>query len=39
LAHFYSVLVNEYILLGDVNDAELLTSHEFHDLVDGALRT
>ena len=38
LAHFYSVLVNEYILLGMANDAHPLTSQQFHELVDGALR-
>jgi len=41
LAHLYSVLVNEFILLGDANDDSTvsLTSTQFHDLVDGALRT
>lgn len=38
LAHLYSVLVNEYILLGAANGAELLTSPQFHGLIDGALR-
>ena len=39
LAHFFSVLVNEFILLGNADDDESLTIHQFHDLVDGALRT
>lgn len=38
IAHLYSVLVNEFILLGNANDAGSLTSPQFHDLVDGALR-
>jgi AcrR family transcriptional regulator len=38
LAHLYSVLVNEFVLLGNANDDESLTSPQFHDLVDGALR-
>jgi AcrR family transcriptional regulator len=39
LAHFFSVLVNEFILLGNTDDAESITILQFHDLVDGALRT
>jgi hypothetical protein len=31
--------VNEFILLGNADDDESLTIHQFHDLVDGALRT
>jgi hypothetical protein len=38
LAHFFSVLVNEFILLGNTDDSESLTMLQFHDLVDGALR-
>jgi AcrR family transcriptional regulator len=38
LAHLYSVLVNEYILLGAPDDAEPLTLRQFHGFVDGALR-
>jgi AcrR family transcriptional regulator len=41
LAHLYSVLINEFVLLassGDVNGGTL-TSAEFHGVVDGALRS
>jgi len=43
LAHLYSVLVNEYVLLGAVDAAteagETLSLEEFHDIVDGAFRS
>jgi hypothetical protein len=41
LAHMFSVLVNEYILLDAASEqpeARPLTADEFHALVDGALR-
>jgi AcrR family transcriptional regulator len=40
LAHLYSVLLNEFILLGMAKGSRTgsLTSDQFHDLVDGALR-
>jgi AcrR family transcriptional regulator len=41
LAHLYSVLVNEFVLLhssGDESNADTLTSPQFHGVVDGALR-
>jgi AcrR family transcriptional regulator len=41
LAHLYSVLVNEFVLLHaghDDSDAGALTSVQFHGVVDGALR-
>jgi AcrR family transcriptional regulator len=39
IAHFYSVLVNEQVLLaGDEATLGTLTSEQFHGLVDGALR-
>jgi hypothetical protein len=41
LAHLYSVLVNEFILLHSGQDASEivgLTSEQFHGVVDGALR-
>jgi AcrR family transcriptional regulator len=40
LAHLYSVLVNEFVLLTSSDDADVghLTSAQFHALVDGALR-
>ena len=42
LAHLYSVLVNEFILLHapqDETSAGTLTSEQFHGVVDGALRS
>ncbi len=40
LAHMFSVLVNEYVLLASIDDptAGSLTPTEFHNLIDGALR-
>ncbi len=40
LAHLYSVLINEFVLLASSDDADAgtLTSAQFHALVDGALR-
>jgi AcrR family transcriptional regulator len=40
LAHLYSVLINEYVLLTSSDDAGVgtLTPAQFHALVDGALR-
>lgn len=40
LAHLYSVLVNEHILLGSEGESNVvgLTPEQFHGLVDGALR-
>jgi AcrR family transcriptional regulator len=40
LAHLYSVLVNEHVLLGSEGESTVvgLTSEQFHGLVDGALR-
>jgi AcrR family transcriptional regulator len=40
LAHLYSVLVNEHVLLGSDEGSNVirLTSEQFHGLVDGALR-
>jgi TetR/AcrR family acrAB operon transcriptional repressor len=40
LAHLYSVLINEFVLLASSNDAGVgsLTSAQFHALIDGALR-
>ena len=41
LAHLYSVLVNEFILLHahhDETTTGTLTSAQFHGVVDGALR-
>jgi hypothetical protein len=40
LAHLYSVLVNEFVLLTSWDDAAVgtLTSAQFHALIDGALR-
>jgi AcrR family transcriptional regulator len=37
IAHLYSVLTNEHVLLGD-GDESKLTPEQFHALVDGALR-
>jgi len=41
LAHLYSVLINEHVLLAaeSVNNLGTLTAHQFHGLIDGALRT
>jgi AcrR family transcriptional regulator len=39
LAHLYSVLVNEYALLGATPGIAMLTESQFHGVVDGALRT
>jgi AcrR family transcriptional regulator len=42
LAHLYSVLVNEFVLLHsnqDESDNGTLTSAQFHDVIDGALRS
>jgi AcrR family transcriptional regulator len=40
LAHLYSVLVNEFVLLTSSDDANVgtLTSAQFHAVIDGALR-
>jgi TetR/AcrR family acrAB operon transcriptional repressor len=40
LAHLYSVLINEYVLLTSSDDPDVgtLTSTQFHALIDGALR-
>jgi AcrR family transcriptional regulator len=41
LAHLYSVLINEHVLLstaGQPNHTGWLTSEQFHGLIDGALR-
>ena len=40
LAHLYSVLVNEFVLLTSSDDADVgtLTSAQFHAVIDGALR-
>ncbi len=40
LAHLYSVLVNEFVLLASSDDAVVgtLTSEQFHAFIDGALR-
>lgn len=38
LAHLFSVLVNEYVLLHAAHEPASLTADEFHALVDGALR-
>ncbi|MGD0395117.1 MAG: TetR/AcrR family transcriptional regulator [Acidimicrobiales bacterium] len=40
LAHLYSVLVNEHVLLGSESETNVvgLTHEQFHGLVDGALR-
>jgi hypothetical protein len=40
LAHLYSVLTNEFVLLTSADDADAgtLTSAQFHALIDGALR-
>ncbi|MGO9875163.1 MAG: TetR/AcrR family transcriptional regulator [Acidimicrobiia bacterium] len=40
LAHLYSVLINEYVLLTSSDGADIgaLTSTQFHALIDGALR-
>jgi AcrR family transcriptional regulator len=40
LAHLYSVLINEFVLLASSGDVGVgaLTSEEFHGLVDGAFR-
>jgi AcrR family transcriptional regulator len=40
LAHLFSVLVNEFVLLTSSNDANVgtLTSAQFHAVIDGALR-
>lgn len=40
LAHLYSVLINEYVLLTSSDDAAIgtLTPGQFHALIDGALR-
>lgn len=40
IAHLYSVLINEYVLLGDPDQASTgnLTTEQFHGLIDGALR-
>ena len=40
LAHLYSVLINEYVLLTSAENAVAgtLSAAQFHDLVDGALR-
>jgi AcrR family transcriptional regulator len=39
LAHLFSVLVNEFLLLGATSDVGRLTATEFHEFVDGALRS
>jgi AcrR family transcriptional regulator len=39
LAHLFSVLVNEYLLLRGTSDNGGLTETEFHEFVDGALRS
>jgi AcrR family transcriptional regulator len=38
LAHLFSVLVNEYLLLRDTSDKGGLSEAEFHAFVDGAIR-
>ena len=38
LAHLFSVLVNEYLLLRGTSDKGNLTESEFHAFVDGAIR-
>jgi AcrR family transcriptional regulator len=41
IAHLYSVLVNEFVLLGSASDESsvgVLTSTQFHEFIDGALR-
>jgi AcrR family transcriptional regulator len=38
LAHLYSVMVNEYALLGATPGIAMLTESQFHGFVDGALR-
>jgi AcrR family transcriptional regulator len=39
LTHLFTVLVNEYVLLGAAPGIGRLTSSQFHEFVDGALRT
>jgi AcrR family transcriptional regulator len=39
LAHFYSVLINEYVLLQGDQALGALTADQFHAMVDGALRS
>jgi AcrR family transcriptional regulator len=39
LTHLFTVLVNEYVLLGASPGIGRLTSRQFHEFVDGALRT